>query len=245
MCCNHIRHRHGKIMKILTSDSECRDETPVVSTCRHTKSKVSGLNSEKNFCAGVSRLRHRHEKIMKISTSDSECRDETPVVSTCRHTKSKVSGLNSEKKFCAGVSRSERLGWRWGQKYKNLNLGVLPAQFDFWAAPHVQASDYEFGEATRKKCFLCWRQPHRAAWLRLRTKIQKFQLLILSAGVKPQSYPHVGTLNPKFQDWTRKKKFVLASAAVSGLSAAEDKNPKFWTWEFCLLSSISGPLPMS
>ena len=48
-------HRHGKIMKILTSDSECRDETPVVSTCRHTKSKVSGLNSEKKFCAGVSR----------------------------------------------------------------------------------------------------------------------------------------------------------------------------------------------
>ena len=60
-------------------------------------------------------------------------------------------------------------------------------------------------------------------------KSWKFQLLILSAGLKPQSYPHVGTLNPKFQDWTRKKNFLLASAAVSGLAAAEDKNPKIST----------------
>ena len=162
MCCNHIRHRHGKIMKILTSDYDCRNETPVVSTCRHTKSKVSGLNSEKFFfvlaSAAVSGLAAAEDKNPKISTSDSECRDETPVVSTCRHTKSKVSGLNSEKKICAGVSRSERLVCGWGQKSKILNLGVLPAQFDFWAAPHVLASDLEFGEATRKKYFLCWRQ---------------------------------------------------------------------------------------
>ena len=157
-------------------------------------------------------ISHRHGKIMKISTSDYDCRNETPVVSTCRHTKSKVSGLNSEKKFCAGVSRSERLGCGWGQDIREVRTNGMM---------------------------------HWAAWLRLRTKIQKFQLLILSAGMKPQSYPHVGTLNPKFQDWTRKKIFVLASAAVSGLAAAEDKNPKFWTWEFCLLRSISRPLPMS
>ena len=28
------------------------------------------------------------------------------------------------------------------------------------------------------------------------------------AGMKPQSYPHVGTLNPKYQDWTRKNFFL-------------------------------------
>ena len=35
-----------------------------------------------------------------------------------------------------------------------MNLGVLPAPFDFSTAPNVLASDFEFGEETRKTNFV-------------------------------------------------------------------------------------------